>query len=375
MPSSARRSRSSRARCPGVLDPLEIWHFQGSDLVAGDFFLVFRERHRDGEQGLLAVVPQLRLRPAVGPPRRLGRPAEQLPAVGGRGVLPRRRRGRRPLARGGLGAPQGERQAAARPGRPSGSTPSSPPRTDLPEGSSQFAARLDLTFPGRYQSRTVVQGLVAVPRAEVEPGADAAVPLLRLPHRRRGAAQGRPLRALPLPLPLPAGGAGRRRHPAALPALPAPRRLRAGGAGAGSGLGPLLPPEPQEIEVPFGRSGSQLAAAGGAVGPTGGEAGAAGAGAAAPIPPPRPTPRLATGDQTLRILPRPAGPAGGQHPHRGGDQRRRHGAGALLPQRQAGDVEGEPALQRRDQPRRPAAHPHRGGGGARRRRGTSWPAT
>lgn len=41
--------------------------------------------------------------------------------------------------------------------------------TAMPEGSETFDARIDYSFPGRRQSRTVVHGLVAVPVAEVEP--------------------------------------------------------------------------------------------------------------------------------------------------------------------------------------------------------------
>lgn len=41
--------------------------------------------------------------------------------------------------------------------------------TDVPEGAPGFPARADFSFPGRFGSRTVVQGLVSVPRAEVRP--------------------------------------------------------------------------------------------------------------------------------------------------------------------------------------------------------------
>jgi Ca-activated chloride channel family protein len=41
--------------------------------------------------------------------------------------------------------------------------------TDVPEGAAAFPARLDLAFPGRFGSRTVVQGVVSVPRDAVRP--------------------------------------------------------------------------------------------------------------------------------------------------------------------------------------------------------------
>ncbi len=38
--------------------------------------------------------------------------------------------------------------------------------TDLPEGAATFSAKVEISFPGRYQSRTLLQGLIAVPVAE-----------------------------------------------------------------------------------------------------------------------------------------------------------------------------------------------------------------
>ncbi len=48
--------------------------------------------------------------------------------------------------------------------------------TDVPEGAASFPAKLALSFPGRYGSRTVVQGLVAVPRDAVRPEKLAGAP-------------------------------------------------------------------------------------------------------------------------------------------------------------------------------------------------------
>ncbi len=41
--------------------------------------------------------------------------------------------------------------------------------TELPEGAATFPAQVDLSFPGRFGSRTVVQALVSVPREAVKP--------------------------------------------------------------------------------------------------------------------------------------------------------------------------------------------------------------
>lgn len=41
--------------------------------------------------------------------------------------------------------------------------------TDIPDEAATFPARADFSFPGRYGSRTVIQGVVHVPRTEVRP--------------------------------------------------------------------------------------------------------------------------------------------------------------------------------------------------------------
>lgn len=46
--------------------------------------------------------------------------------------------------------------------------------TDLPEGAKPLSARLELGFPGRHQSRTVVQGVIQVPANEATPAAALA---------------------------------------------------------------------------------------------------------------------------------------------------------------------------------------------------------
>ena len=303
-------------RCPGVLDPLEIWHFQGSDLVTGDFFLVFRERHRDGDKvyslwypssgfGLLSDLPGASV----------AQPSSFLQSVA-EGCF----RGD-DVAAALSRAVDWERLKASGKLLPDPGTEwlysfvSS--STDLPEGSGQFAARLDLTFPGRYQSRTVVQGLVAVPRTEVEPGADAQYPsydflidgeVLRkgdlFEHfRYRFHFPQEELTGDDIPLLFQ-----RYLRPGAYELV-----VRVQDLGSGRFFR-----QSREIEVPFGRSGSQLAAAAGPAGPessgaAGGGAGAVARGAAGPAggtgadPAAEANAALATGDQTLRILPAPLG--------------------------------------------------------------------
>ena len=162
-------------RCPGVLEPLEIWHFQGSDLVAGDFYLVFRERRRDGERSWVLWSPSEGVATlsddsafsAAKPETFQQRVTDgcfrgdDVAAALSRAVDWER------LRAGGKLLPD--------PGTEwlhtfvaSG--------TDVPEGGATFAARLELSYPGNYQSRTVVQGLVSVPRGEVETSSDPQYP-------------------------------------------------------------------------------------------------------------------------------------------------------------------------------------------------------
>jgi VWFA-related protein len=52
--------------------------------------------------------------------------------------------------------------------------------TDLPEGAENFSAELGVSYPGRNQNRTVVQGVVRVDPAELTPTTDGGVSLLVL---------------------------------------------------------------------------------------------------------------------------------------------------------------------------------------------------
>ncbi len=51
--------------------------------------------------------------------------------------------------------------------------------TELPDGSETFEAEVSLRFPGRHQSRTVVQGLVSVPSAAVAAETGSGAPAFR----------------------------------------------------------------------------------------------------------------------------------------------------------------------------------------------------
>lgn len=157
-----------RSRCSELVMPLEVWSYPGSDRIKGDFSLTFVSpgtlsgpwrlwSPAEGIASLLAFELQ----------RRIGSLGEGFAAIS-------------------EGCPQGDELASRiaesldwprveaklkllpDPGVEwlSSFTAYS---TDVPEGASSFPAEIDLTFPGRFGSRTVVQGVVSVPRTEVRP--------------------------------------------------------------------------------------------------------------------------------------------------------------------------------------------------------------
>jgi Ca-activated chloride channel homolog len=154
-----------QARCE-VLLPLEIWDYPGTERIRGDFSLVFIARGgtnyklwvpSDGLEWILA--PDLRVR-TPDAARNLQAVAELCP------------RGEDIAARLGEALDwtrvESTLQLVPRPGEEWLSTFAAY-STDVPEGAASFPARLDLSFPSRFGSRTVVQGLVSVPRQAVQP--------------------------------------------------------------------------------------------------------------------------------------------------------------------------------------------------------------
>jgi Ca-activated chloride channel homolog len=154
-----------QARCE-VLLPLEIWDYPGTERIRGDFSLVFVARGgsnyrlwvpNDGLEWILA--PGMRV-DSPDPGRSLQAVAELCP------------RGEDIAARLGEALDwtrvESTLQLVPRPGEEWLSTFAAY-STDVPEGAASFPARLDLSFPSRFGSRTVVQGLVSVPRQAVQP--------------------------------------------------------------------------------------------------------------------------------------------------------------------------------------------------------------
>src|SRR5579872_2213355 len=151
-------------RCDALM-PLEIWSFAGAGKLRGELLLVFVQRGsvyrlwspQEGIENLLS----LDLRAKIDDPTRaLAAITETCP------------RGEDIAARLGE-AVDWDRVATSlhlipHPGEEWLSTFSSY-STDVPAGALPFPAKLDLSFPSRFGSRTVLQGLVTVPREAVKP--------------------------------------------------------------------------------------------------------------------------------------------------------------------------------------------------------------
>lgn len=162
-----------------VLLPLELWTFSGSETLRGTFTVAFVSKGgspkgpfrlwspRDGLSTLFSLGSQPAQVPEDNPQRALSAIAEV--CTRGDDIASR-------LAEA-VDWHQAEEAAhlIPHPGEEWLSTFASY-STDVPEGAASFPAKLALSFPGRYGSRTVVQGLVAVPRDAVRPEKLAGAP-------------------------------------------------------------------------------------------------------------------------------------------------------------------------------------------------------
>jgi len=149
-----------------VLMPLEIWSYSGTDRIRSSFTLVFVAR---GRANYKLWYPNDGLSPLLSGDARVSidNPARSYQQIGelcsrGEDISSR-------LAEA-LDWRQIEtsQKLIPKPGEEWLSTFSSY-GTDLPEGAATFPAQVDLSFPGRFGSRTVVQALVSVPREAVKP--------------------------------------------------------------------------------------------------------------------------------------------------------------------------------------------------------------
>ncbi|MBZ0111852.1 MAG: VWA domain-containing protein [Thermoanaerobaculia bacterium] len=154
-------------RCSGLLDPLEVWSYQGNYLVGSGFTLVFVQPggDRGGIYQLWDPVRGLDSLFVFSAPTDV-----RLAAVAiSEGCL----RGSE-LADHLLGAHRWSEieKRLAKVLHPNAEWVSSfsARSTDLPENAGALPAQLAISFPSRHQSRTVVQGLVTVPKAAAVTG-------------------------------------------------------------------------------------------------------------------------------------------------------------------------------------------------------------
>jgi len=151
-------------RCE-VLMPLEIWSYPGTERIRGSFSLVFIAY---GRANFRLWSPNDGLSPLLSADMRV--PVDN-PSQGYRAIAELCSRGEDIASR--LAEALDWRRIEAtqklipKPGEEWLSTFSSY-GTELPEGAATFPAQVDLSFPGRFGSRTVVQALVTVPREAVK---------------------------------------------------------------------------------------------------------------------------------------------------------------------------------------------------------------
>lgn len=156
-----------QAQCDALL-PLEVWSYDGTDRLKGSFTLIFvspqgslRGPFRlwypsQGIQALLAPEARVRVQDEGGLESAIDRCVRAGEVVGAIGLA------------ADWGLVEEKVQLAPDPGDEWLATFQAR-STDLPEGAQPFPAQVDVSFPGRYGSRTVVQTLVTVPRQEVRP--------------------------------------------------------------------------------------------------------------------------------------------------------------------------------------------------------------
>ncbi len=157
-----------QARCD-VLLPIELWSYPGTERIRGSFTLAFVSRGGspkgpfrlwspgEGVESVLSLDLRARLRDQG---RGFAAIAELCPR--GEDIAAR-------LAEAlDWGRAESAIQFIPKPSEEWLSTFSSF-STDVPEGAAAFPAQVDLSFPSRFGSRTVMQGLVTVPKDAVKP--------------------------------------------------------------------------------------------------------------------------------------------------------------------------------------------------------------
>ncbi|HEX4966840.1 MAG TPA: VWA domain-containing protein [Thermoanaerobaculia bacterium] len=149
-----------------VLMPLEIWSYSSTERIRGDFTLVFIARSKSNYQ---LWYPNDGLSPLLSAGLRV--PVDD-PARGYQAIAELCPRGDDVASRLAEALDwrrvETSQKLVPKPGEEWLSTFNSF-GTDVPAGAPTFPAQVDLSFPGRAGSRTVVQALVTVPREAVKP--------------------------------------------------------------------------------------------------------------------------------------------------------------------------------------------------------------
>jgi len=150
-----------RGQCDSLL-PVEIWSYDGTERVKGSFTLVFVSPQGSSHGPFRLWSPNEGLAVLLAPEPRAGSDPESL--------LESCPQGSDLGGRIGLAADwtyiREHVQLAPQPSEEWLAT-FLDRSTDLPEGAAEFPAQVDISFPGRYGSRTVVQALVSIPKGEV----------------------------------------------------------------------------------------------------------------------------------------------------------------------------------------------------------------
>ncbi|MDP9121747.1 MAG: VWA domain-containing protein [Acidobacteriota bacterium] len=156
-------------RCSTLLWPLEVWYYNGNaDQMGGEFLIVFYQHWGAGPYRIWDPQEGLGVLFATGTTSGGGGGGGGLQAVasecrdGDRIVG-----GISWVARQGMGFGMMQAQFDAKPKGPGGEwvTSFGAFSTEVPAGAVPLPGKLSVTYPGRYQSRTMVQGVIQVPTA------------------------------------------------------------------------------------------------------------------------------------------------------------------------------------------------------------------
>ena len=153
--------------CDALL-PVEVWSYEGTDRLKGSFTLVFVSPQGSSRGPYRLWYPSQGIQALLAPEARLRAPDEG----GLEQALDRCPQGGDVIGALGLAADWGVVEKRAQLVPDPGNewlTTFLARSTEVPDGAQPFPAQVDISFPGRYGSRTVLQTLVSVPRQEVRP--------------------------------------------------------------------------------------------------------------------------------------------------------------------------------------------------------------